>query len=239
VHVPKAAGTSIMRCLRSKRGNTKRWLARTKHETLSDFFEHVSARRTLKNRLLGERPDGFFTFGFVRNPWDRMSSCYRYLVEHRPRPEIDGAATFKEFLCQMRDGVEWIRGLYSMRPQLDFFSFPGGHMRIDFLGHVEHLEEDVQAVSAAIGCPIVLPHHNRSSNAAHDYRMDYDASMVDIVADCFEEEIFHFGYAFERRRPSKRCSGELRCRRRKTADVPVASECTEPLYLPQPLVARA
>lgn len=209
VHIPKSAGTSIMNSLSSLPGNASHWLASTKHETLAEFEQAVASRRSLLDRLLGRSPQGFFRFAFVRNPWDRMASIYRYLVEHRPRPEIDGVSSFKDFLRQARDGVAWIRSLYSMKPQVDYFTTDDGMLRIDFLGHFEHLGEDLEAIARRLGVSVQLPHLNQSSNHRRDYRREYDSEMIDIVADYFAEVIGHFGYDFHRRYPTRRCSDRL------------------------------
>lgn len=114
VHIPKTAGTSIMRSLEGIEGNNRRWLANTKHETLAQLNANIGARLSLKDRLLGQTPKDYFNFGFVRNPWDRMASFYQFLVEKHPRSEIDTVSCFKDFLIQAQDGVEWIQELYSM-----------------------------------------------------------------------------------------------------------------------------
>ena len=207
VHIPKAAGTSIAQALRSLPGNNVHWLAGTKHETLHEFHVNVGARLSEEERRLGKSPIDYFSFAFVRNPWSRMSSLYRYLSEKRPRAEIDAVSSFKEFLVQARDGVEWIRGLHSMRPQVDYLCSPSGTVLIHFVGHFEFLKDDVDAVSMRLGQPVLLGRKNESSNSSRDYRLDYDEEMVEIVRALFREDCVRFGYDFETCVPARRCSG--------------------------------
>jgi hypothetical protein len=214
VHIPKAAGTSVMKTLQEINGNNKKWLAKTKHETLAGFNANISDRFSLKDRILSRSPKGYFTFGFVRNPWDRMSSFYRFLVEKRPMPEIDTVENFKDFLRQAEDGVEWIQELYSMKPQLEYFTLADGRLKIDFLGHFEHLTEDFNSVTDMLGLSAVsLVHQNRSTNSDKDYRKSYDDEMVEIVSKRFSEEIVLFGYDYENKNPTRRCSERLSRRR--------------------------
>jgi hypothetical protein len=208
VHVPKTAGTSVMRQLTQLPGNEIRWLARTKHETLGEFLVNAEARCRGGSQSPADLRD-YFRFAFVRNPWDRMASFYRYLVERRPRPEIDTVQSFRDFLHQARDGVGWIRHLHSMRPQLDYFTSPDGGLEMDFVGHFEHLAEDLGAVGRALEIAIAVGHENSSSNARLDYRRSYDAAMIETVATRFQGEIDAFGYVFDRAQPGRRCSGPL------------------------------
>jgi hypothetical protein len=214
VHVPKAAGTSMMKCLQKANGNKRCWLGKTKHETLADFYAGWSRRRSLPDFFVRHQPETYFTFGFVRNPWDRMSSLYHYLHEKAPRSEIAGIRSFEDFLIQARDGVSWIRNLHSMRSQLDFFTFPDRMMRMDFLGHYEHLEADIASISNRIQFPITLPNHNRSGNRDRDYRQLYNNRMIEIVRSLFQEEIDLFGYEFSERQPRNRSSDRIECPRR-------------------------
>lgn len=210
VHVPKVAGTSMMRCLSSMPGNNKRWLSRrTKHETLAEFDQSIESRRSVIDRVLRRSPEGYYRFGFVRNPWDRMASLYRYLAENRKLKHMVTIESFKDFLKQSQEGVEWIEKLHSMKQQVDYMTGPNGQMKLDFLGHLEYLSEDIAALEAELGIRIDLPALNTSSNTKRDYKDVYDDEMVEIVASRFVDDLQHFGYSFEKREPGKRCSGRF------------------------------
>ena len=209
IHVPKAAGTSLAAALAALPGNHPMWLAKTKHETLAEFQDRVAARMTTAERAAGLDPRTFLTIAFVRNPWDRMASLYRYLVEHRPRPEVDSLHSFKDLLLQARDGVPWIRGLHSMRQQLDYFTMPNGACQLGYLGHTEHLAEDAAAIAARLGCPLEIPRLNQSTNAADDYRRHYDSEMINLVGALFPADVRHLGYRFDTVEPVTRHSGRV------------------------------
>jgi len=213
LHIPKTGGRSIKRGLNRIPGNNKRWLADTNHETMAQFSANVKARLSLKDRFLWRNPKHYFSFAFVRNPWDRMSSLYRFLLEKRPKEETDTVSCFKDFLIQAQQGVTWIQELKSMKSQLDYFTMPGGRMKIGFLGHFEFLNDDVNSISKHIKCSISLGHENRSTNFSSDYQRYFDNEMIEIVASRFSEEIEPFGYTFERKQPSRRCSEHLDCYR--------------------------
>jgi Sulfotransferase family len=210
VHIPKAAGLSIQAALRPVDGENRQWLGPTTHETLAQFEQRINAEAG--GRRIFVR-DEWFCFAFVRHPWERLSSFYRYLVEKRPRAEIDTVASFRALLAQCDAGVEWVTRLRSMRPQLDFITSAAGAIDADFVGHYEYLQKDFADVAARLGIDVELPHLHRTTNSDHDYRQDYDDWMIDFVAERFADDIRHFGYTFESREPAERRSGPLKRRR--------------------------
>jgi hypothetical protein len=205
VHVPKAAGTSIARVLCQLDGNNPDVVSPvTRHETLGQLLGRW--RGTFGESQDGEHRSAYFVFGFVRNPWERVASLYRYLVERRPRQEIATVSSFRDFIEQAGTGVPWIRGLHSMRTQVDFFrTEPGSHLRADFVGHFESLREDLSSAMTKLRIAgFEVPHENRTSNADRDYRPEFSDRTADIVASLFREDIETFGYDFDRRAPKRR-----------------------------------
>jgi Sulfotransferase family len=213
VHIPKTAGTSMMAALEALPGNNRRWLARTKHETLAEFQANWRKRQGWLGRLRGRSPDGYQGFAFVRNPWARMSSYYRYLKEILPNEKVNAIQSFADFLEQAADGMEWIWERHAMRPQTDFYTLDDGTgsqvMRLEYLGHFEHLAEDVADVSQRLGIRIDLGHMNESTNTKRDYRTEYTDRMFEIVGRLYTADAELFGYSPEVRLPARRCSGPI------------------------------
>jgi Sulfotransferase family len=208
VHIPKVAGTSMMKCLSSLKGNNERWLAdNTKHETLKQFEQSIESRMSVFDRVLGRSPEGYYRFAFVRNPWDRMASFYHYLVEKRPVKAIESTVSFKDFLIKSQQKVSWIENLHSMKQQVDYFTLEEGRMKLDFLGHYEFLQEDIKVLEEQLHIIIDMPFLNTSSNTKRDYKDEYDDEMIKIVAARFSDDIALFDYQFDERHPNKRCSG--------------------------------
>ena len=210
VHVPKTAGTSIAAALGSLGGNNTHLVSSsTKHETLWDLHQRLTRGHAAEGGLAELSLDGHFAFGFVRNPWDRMASIYRYLLEARPRPEIDRVHSFDDFVRRAEAGESWIVGLHSLRSQTDYVAASSLCGQADFIGHTEYSLEDLSTISTRLGVRLDVPHLNASSNATSDYRRHYTDALVDIVGRMCAHDVEAFGYEFESRVPRRRCSGAL------------------------------
>lgn len=176
--------------------------------------QSIESRRSVLDKVLGRSTERYYRFAFVRNPWDRMASFYHYLVEKRPIKEIDSTVSFKDFLIKSQQNICWIDKLHSMKQQVDYFTLEDGQMKLDFLGNFEFLQEDIKVVEKQLQIMLDLPFLNASSNIEKDYRDEYDDEMIDIVSSRFADDIAFFGYLFEERHPTKRCSGCFDYRRR-------------------------
>ena len=214
VHVPKNAGSSMTHLLKALPGDNSFLVAKTKHETLQEFSSRYERQFLEVNRETSVKVVDYFRFGFVRNPWSRMFSFYRYLKEARPRKEIDEISSFKDFLILSEAGEKWINGLHSMRSQLDFFVDASGLINIDFLGHFEYLLEDFALVSNSLVLPggLSLPKKNVSSSSLENYVEYFDDEMISIVQRRFSREINFFGYEFKSPFPANRYSKAVRQR---------------------------
>jgi hypothetical protein len=162
----------------------------------------------------GERlyPD-LYTFAFVRNPWDRLVSCYRDKV----RGEVEGFSGFSRSgvaHCLARFDVfsadmsfeEFVHAVARIpdaeadehfRSQHDYVTNLQGEIAIDFLGRYENLESDFRQVAGRIGLPtrIRLPRLqvNRRSIRYADY---YTPATRAIVAARYARDISLFAYSF-------------------------------------------
>jgi len=156
---------------------------------------------------------GFFRFAFVRNPWDRLVSCYRDKI----RNEVDGhtyftirpgvancLARFDAFVADMSfdDFVAAVASIPDadadehFRSQHTFLVNRRGEIAADFVGRYERLADDFRIVQQRTGLPdIELPRLQAARTAAR-YAAYYTPRTRDIVAERFGRDIEMFGYEF-------------------------------------------
>jgi hypothetical protein len=126
------------------------------------------------------RIDGYFAFGFVRNPWARMYSCYR---RQRVLPYM-AASSFKHYLFDWLDGD---------RLQNSALWYLDG---ADYIARFENINSEWRYILARLNMPVRgIPHLNQYGQG--DYRRAYDAEMVDFIATRHADDIAYGSYRFE------------------------------------------
>jgi len=143
----------------------------------------------------------YFKFTIVRNPWDRLVSCWKNkIVTQKPskrqfrsslRWELNyQKATFNEFISKITEKNNITRDIHWT---LCHNLFPVND--IDFIGRFENLQEDFNTVCDKIGIPQQeLPHANKTKHK--HYTEYYNDETKQIVAEKYAKDIELFGYEF-------------------------------------------
>ncbi len=185
IHIPRAAGTSINKAIYGR--------------TLGHY--HAAEIKTAFPRLF-ERA---FVFSFVRNPWDRVLSAYRFAKKgrtesmgmYRPKqyqvPEFD---SFERFLFEWLSVRDIFRTDFVFQPQYPFVLDVRGEMMVDFIGHVENMAADWAVIEDRLGRSLSITHSNRTGDVGSYRNAFISQEMVDRVADIFRQDIESFGYQF-------------------------------------------
>lgn len=201
VHIPKTAGKSIGAALQPY-ANRRAEHPLHIHEGLDEFFQRI--RKEGNRPLLGrfKRPNrdaslafaDYFSFAFVRNPWERAVSAYSY-IKHIRLAGAETAVTFDEFVRHLDEGRHYLRTVHVTRPQLDFITDYRGHVVVDMVGRFETLEENFRAICGRIGIEAPLAQLNRSQH--HRYQGYYDDRARAIVGRIYAADAAAFGYDFD------------------------------------------
>lgn len=224
VHIPKAAGQSIERVLLSEMGLS--WgnreaavLARNCDPSKGPpRLAHLTAEEYVKcNWLSADDFSNMFKFAFVRNPWARLVSEYRYR-------NLGPRVSFRNFVLSSfpgpaddnySNGDDYYRHVI---PQSRFIADIDGKCLVDFIGRFENLESDFRVVAERLNLATKeLPHSNASSRHTRDekdgllaklrrslrggagvdtYHSFYDAETKGFVEEIYAEDLWRFEYKF-------------------------------------------
>ncbi len=203
IHVPKAAGTSINSALSMHdafypaRG--KNIAAREAHAEKSGLpsataalGEHATAKQFIA--ALGRTVyDSYYSFGFVRNPWDVAVSWFHYRLINPAvggHAEAAAAGTFETYVRHVLtqpDAAKWV-GL-----QYPFLVDDADQPAVSFVGRYESLAADFAAVIQHLGISILpLDHFNQSYHAA--WPSLYSRETFEIVGALVAPDAKLFGY---------------------------------------------
>lgn len=174
VHVPKTGGMSV------------------RHACDVVSYEHEPCHRLAGSEL---------SFGFVRNPWDRMVSLFYFLTRVYPNKNPhEGQKRLRSigFKCWLLNAVPENGGFPVTLPEgqkLQTTSQMWWLDGCDRIGRFENLETDLREIGRDLGFYVRdLPHMNRSPRG--NYRRYYDDETQAFVAKHFAHEIEQFGYKF-------------------------------------------
>ena len=181
VHVPKTGGTSVRQVLADQ--------ASDQYLPFDSKHKHV---RGLELRTAHPYVplDTYFTFAFVRNPYDQLASYWTYKMENPFHTDYAHVASLGSFATWL----EWAAGQSGMR-QSSYTHDDDDVQIVDFVGRFEHLHADLAAVCMRLGLPEPnVGHHNRSDRRCGPR---YDASSAALVRRAWARDFALFGYSDE------------------------------------------
>lgn len=147
-----------------------------------------------------------FKFAFVRNPWDRLVSCYSNKFADRGKG-LGGPQKRSERFRPGMAFAEFVEAVHAtpdedanphFRSQHTVVCDSDGRVMADFVGRFESLREDFRTVAEEIGAPdLELPHRLKSrARGSRPYTDFYDERLKGLVAERYEKDIETFGYHF-------------------------------------------
>lgn len=149
----------------------------------------------------------YFKFGFVRNPWDRLVSCWaRKIVERSPRRPFDLDEATRKRLEDFSVFVDWIatQDLKTCNPHFRLQCCLLDLSLVDFVGRFERLDDDYAELCDRLDIPMTgYRHRNRSDRAqvsgagrSGHYREFYTDALAERVYRLYRKDIQVFGYRF-------------------------------------------
>ena len=180
------------------------------------IFREPKARAYLKRKavlLTSEQLaeyDSYWKFCLVRNPWDRLVSCWKQKVCNTNSSRVDAnrvaasLAGYDEFF----PGMSFERFVHAVaeipdehanghfRSQYTFVTDEQGNLVVDFVGRMEAIEMDMNHVFRTIGVSgHSVPH--LLSSGKKPYAEYYNRETRELVAKRFACDISLFKYLFD------------------------------------------
>jgi hypothetical protein len=163
----------------------------------------------------------YFTFTFVRNPWDWFVS--QYFWNHKPGPISkkklirEPVATIQEYqrkneerarledldrfspedIHETYDLLRRYRAVYQADSlfQYHYVYAPEGEKLVDFVGRFERINSDFQKAADRIGIDAYLPHRNATSHRV--YQSYYTDETASLVGHLYSVDAETFGYSYD------------------------------------------
>ncbi len=197
-YVPTAASRIIGRwkegCPLSVLSQVSKMQNKKYRKLLNDHTDHASAYNV--KRCFPREWETYFTFCFVRNPWDRAVSEYKWCTR-KPHQKSVG---FREFLERVHDPQRSDPEYVVPKPPSNWDLYTiDDQIAVDFVGRFEYLARDLQIVCGEIGLPFndkMFPHAKKTRGSEDRYRDWYDDYTRRLVEEMYEKEIEAFGYKF-------------------------------------------
>ena len=202
IHIPKCGGTSVEQALLKNEGIPEerilKWnLTEEEQQEYRMWYKYggIDVQHRKIDQYKTENEKKYFTFTFVRNPWERFLSEYFYIKK------VDGCdcedfnkkyPTFKHFV--KNNGIKCCYYAHDF-PQIDFV-FNSNHGKLtNFVGRCEDMQYDFDYVCGKLKIPKTkLP--NRNPTKHKHYTEYYDDETRQIVAEKYAKDIKYFGYKY-------------------------------------------
>ncbi len=190
VHVPKCGGKSVWQALPLK--------LRNKHGKVPT---HLPLFCT-------DYPEGAFTFGFVRNPWDRQVSFYHYMCQRKRnigdsynKSELKSMG-FKKWLLEFNynhyvNRQKPIVNKWGVSLEVPIQKRSQMHWLTGcvFIGRFETFTDDLCEAARLGGFKLGTLKHINSSKHKH-YTEYHDNETIAFIEKHFRQEIERFGYRY-------------------------------------------
>lgn len=209
IHVPKCGGTSVSDCLNGTAANKV-----YEHHT-AEHLNYGRYKRFLSD--MGLSIKSFFVFSFVRNPYSRIYSHWKFLRKsYKQRHHLHfsnfsvhfdllySLRGFEDFVnCVFRHRKEYEMGArsdkhtymgYVFMPQVFWLDYDPD--QIDFLGRFESLDSDFDSVCSRLGTKLCLPFKNRTVRHVEEHIHHHTLNTVDKTNKMFHIDFDKLGYNF-------------------------------------------
>lgn len=141
--------------------------------------------------------DGYFRFAFVRNPWDRLVSCWLNKVVNSNYHQFSAAQL--TYMQDFKNYVDYVA-------KIDVTTYKDPHIRlqatlidmnhVDFVGRFERFEVDLKKIFSILEMGGIKIYKKNVTKNRKPYPEYYDEASQQKVAEIYRKDIQIFNYQF-------------------------------------------
>lgn len=163
---------------------------------------HLTKNTRKTEEIIAEQDywDKFYSFCFVRNPYERAVSSWKF-----GSWKESWDCSFEEYLLKLKDMKEKLekpffgdgdRGLLHHSTIQYYYIHKEGELKVDFVGKVETFKKDLRKMLGTNGLTEInwVPHRNKTKHRS--YEEYYSTATRDLVEEIYELDIKTFDYSF-------------------------------------------
>lgn len=189
-------------------------LFQTDYQDKVEIVNHDYLYENGKKDTKGLREDHMWRFCFIRNPYTRFVSAYRWLKVPRKYNRVDTIQ--KEAVARFKNIKEFCRNLeefvarpenYPIHfyPQSEWITDAAGNLTMDHLGKFEEMNESWKIITDKLGIPYSPVHnvHQKSlrgkasflrKKIAGDYSQEMDEEVYELLYTYYRRDFELFNY---------------------------------------------
>jgi len=180
IHIPKTGGSSIEKAF-NVFGNNEFWGTTEKCIDGINMAPQHYTPEVLKD-ILGKEYNSYLKFTFVRNPYARIISEYKY----KNKIDFVYKKNLNEWIPKYLAKIDTDHKL----PQSVFVD-----ETVDFVGHTESLEDDLNKFLSKICITIKLSHDNKTIGNSLISSHLINKSNLQLINKVYEQDFQRFGYS--------------------------------------------
>lgn len=191
IHCQKCGGETVEELLGAYDNMARKldWLTpEEKHWTYKECIDNYGE----------ETWNSYFTFSFVRNPWDRIISWIFYSNRMESDPTGKVLQPHQQHLPDEYVRIKlknpkpyWVKNTYTSLLGIK----PNKKHKLDFIGKTENMKNDLNFIRDKLKIQKDIKILNKTKHRKH-YTEYYDDNTMRLIGELFKDDIEYFGYKF-------------------------------------------
>lgn len=202
VHIPKTGGTFITNNV-LKMGNKPGKEKGLGEYNFFGYFNNIEYNHLTSleiKKIIGDAFNSYYSFAFVRNPFDKVVSEFFYLKKtQNDNIGLLKNKNFKEFIKDLYNKFHLIdtQPQYIINhyiPQYKFVMDKDNEIMVNFLGKFENFSQDIKKIMKTLN--INVPIIKLNATIHKHYTHYYDKETIKMVEEMYKKDLELFNYVY-------------------------------------------